>query len=278
MTLRKALAEARHRARSILSINVFDYQTFRALASSFQSVGRPVMAQFSAKFFDRTTPAEVVAWRKTVGTEIALHLDHCNSVELLIQCTQAGFDSVMYDGSSLPLKDNIRQTLEAKGAIKQVNPDVLFEAEVGHVAGVEDGFGAETGGESTRLEDVLEFFREVEPDLLAVGFGNMHGHYKGTEKFDLELMEAVHRSLPDVLKVLHGGSGMSLSIVEKLVGWGHCKINISSDLKSFWLETSRQILNDPRDSSSPIAATQEMDRRLLVFFKELQEKYKSCLL
>lgn len=278
MCISEYIKKCRRRGRALLSINVFDYQTFRAMAFSFGRNKRNVIAQFSAKFFERTAPLEVVAWRNEVGRQVLLHLDHCTDRDLVVECAQAGFDSVMFDASQLPLKHNILNSQAVKREVRKINPKTLFEGEVGHVHGIEDGFGSDQAVESPLLEDVLKYYRKVEPDLLAVGFGNMHGHYKGGEKFDLELMESVHSKLPKVAKVLHGGSGMALSLVEQLVQWGHCKINISSDLKVFWLETNRAVVNDDKRFGSPIAVTHELDRRILGFFDDLQEKYASCLL
>jgi fructose/tagatose bisphosphate aldolase len=148
------------------------------------------------------------------------------------------------------------------------------ECEIGHVAGVEDGVGSEERrGGIPKLDDVLDYYRQVAPDLLAVGFGNMHGHYRGNEFFDLKLMREVGRALPGVSLVLHGGSGMKLPVVRRLVRGGHCKLNISTDLKVAWMDSLRR----SAAANSPLEACQIMNSDLRAFFRCLKRKYASIL-
>lgn len=271
-TIRRCKAEN----RALLSVNVFDYQTFRALGNVFHRADRPVIAQFSAALFQQYEPREIVGWKETAAHPVWLHLDHCSDMELFAQCVDAGFDSVMFDGSHRPLSENIAASAEAVRIAKSRNPGVLIECEIGAVGGVEDGFGTDEAGKLPTVEEVEHFFAAVEPDLLAVGFGNKHGHYRGTEKFDLALLEEVTRRLPHVPFVLHGGSGMDLELVGRIVGWGHVKLNISTDLKVFWLDLLRTAAG--REFSSPIAAGAHMRQELETFFERLLRKYESCLL
>ena len=266
--------------KTLLSINVFDYISFRALALSFAGTSRSVIAQFSARIFRQYDPGEIVAWRDALRFHhLWLHLDHCNDVSLLQRCARAGFDAVMFDGSHLPLKENIRASRSALHAVKRVAPRTLVECEIGHVHGVEDGFGQQKKHQNNLpLEDVLKFYTQVRPDLLAVGFGNMHGYYKGNETFDLKLMRAVGQALPHVPLVLHGGSGMALPLVRKLIQWGHCKLNISTDLKQFWMDMLNRLPSERPKLDSPIAITQHLQTQLERFFAQLQKKYDSCLL
>ncbi len=266
--------------KTVLSINIFDYISFRALAHSFSGAGHPVIAQCSSRLFKQYAPSEVVAWREALKLRnVWLHLDHCEDIELLKRCVIAGFDSVMYDGSSLPLAENIKRSKAAVSSAKRLSPTVLVECEIGHVHGVEDGFGSdERVGGALKVDDVLAFYDAVSPDLLAVGFGNMHGQYKGDEVFDLKLMAAVAKKLPSVPLVLHGGSGMALPLVRKLIGWGHCKLNISTDLKHFWMGMLQGVASVGTKYDSPLAVTNHMQREIGVFFNQLQKKYKSCLL
>jgi ketose-bisphosphate aldolase len=264
----------------LLSVNVFDYISFRALALSFASASRPVIAQFSARIFQQYDPGEIVAWRAALGfRHLWLHLDHCHDVSLVQRCAHAGFDAVMFDGSRLPLNENIRASRSALRAVKRIAPDVLVECEIGHVHGVEDGFGRKKKDKNNlQLEDVLKFHAQVVPDLLAVGFGNMHGHYQGNEIFDLKLMRAVGQALPHVPLVLHGGSGMTLPLVRRLIQWGHCKLNISTDLKQYWMNMLNDLSSVRPELDSPVATTQYMRIQLERFFIQLQRKYNSCLL
>ena len=219
-------------------------------------------------------------WREAIAhPHIWLHLDHCTDVSLLVECADAGFDSVMFDGSHLPIDANIQASLLAVEAVREVNPAVLVECEIGHIHGVEDGFGEfNTTSSNVSAQEAISFHQSVRPDLLAVGFGNMHGHYKGNEQFDMNLIQTIHKHLPDVPLVLHGGSGMDITIVMDLVRNGHCKLNISTDLKCYWLKALASLLSEDSNYNSPIALLRQSQLLLQVFFTNLQQKYSSCLL
>lgn len=268
-TLRRCRAEG----RAILAVNVFDFESLRALAEVFGAAGIPVIAQFSARFFASHAPEVPVAWRAAIGSGHPwLHLDHCGDPALITACAAAGFDSVMFDGSALPLAENTARSRRVARMAKRARPEVLVECEIGHVSGVEDGAGsAGRGAGVPRLDQVLAFHAGVGADLLAVGFGNMHGHYRGDESFDLELMRQVALALPRVPLVLHGGSGMKVPLVRRLVGWGHCKVNISTDLKVAWMAS----LGRAARAGSPLEAGARIRRDLLDFFRRLQRKYSS---
>lgn len=260
----------------MLAVNVFDFDSLESLATTFGRKGRPVMAQFSARFFQLHSPATVVAWRKAIpGVELWLHLDHCADLELFEACAAAGFDSVMFDGSESPLPQNIVASQRAIRLARRRNLRVLVECEIGHVSGVEDGMGSDGPGHGIpTLTEVLAYYAAVQPDLFAVGFGNKHGHYRGGDFFDLELMKQVGRALPRVPLVLHGGSGMPLPIVRRLVRGGHCKLNISTDLKVAWIELLRRTA---AQTDSPLAAVRMLRQGLQEFFAGLEKKYRSIL-
>lgn len=255
----------------MLAVNIFNFDSLRVLSETFEAANIPVIAQVSARFFRTHSPEAVVGWKAALGNRrLWLHLDHCPDLVLLRACAKAGFDSVMFDGSALPLRENIARSSEATKVVRRLKKRVLVECEIGHVGGVEDGIGSEERrGGIPRVDDVVDYHRQVQPDLLAVGFGNMHGHYRGDEFFDLELMKAVARSLPNVPLVLHGGSGMHLAVVKRLVSGGHCKLNISTDLKVAWMAS----LREAGAKGSPLEACDFMEHSLRSFFLQLKEKY-----
>ena len=274
------VAQAHRKHKALLSVNVFDYISFRSLVRTFSTAGQPVIAQFSSRIFKQYRPEEIVGWRKGLNIdEVWLHLDHCADFELIESCARAGFDSVMFDGSDLDLSSNIAKSCQISKRIRTVAPDCLLECEIGHVSGVEDGFGSDEVKDTDLIdEEVVSFYHAVRPDLLAVGFGNMHGHYKGDEVFNLDLLEKVSARLSQVPLVLHGGSGMALDLVNQLVQWGHIKINISTDLKKFWMSLMADLIQDKVNLNSPMAVNARSNEKLDHFFEALAEKYKSCLL
>ena len=273
----EALKVCRRRQKAVLAINIFSYDSFCGLAMAFAAAKAPVIAQFSARFFRTTAPATVAQWRDVFHPRgVWLHLDHCEEEQLVLECARAGFDSVMYDGSAAPVAENADRSAAIVRAVRRAAPRALVECEIGHVAGVEDGFGQDDlAGRVPRLEEVMSFHEKVRPDMLAVGFGNMHGHYDGSERFDLALMRRVGKALPRVPLVLHGGSGMALPVVRTLVYHGHCKVNISTDLKVAWLGGARNIL---AKAGSPMESMDALQTFQAQFFTDLHRKYASLLL
>lgn len=276
-TLARSISACQAARRTMLAVNVFDFDSLAALGANFAGAGRPVIAQFSSRFFRLHSPATVVGWRQCLGLPgLWLHLDHCEDPELFEECAAAGFDAVMFDGSAHPLTENIRRSRLAVRRARRRNPRVLVECEIGHVAGVEDGVGSdEPGAGLPKVEDVLRFHAAVQPQLLAVGFGNKHGHYLGGDFFDLALMRGVHRALPGVPLVLHGGSGMPMKVVRALVAGGHCKMNISTDLKVHWMQSLAAVASTCK---SPLEAEAALRSGLDRFFAGLRRKYDSLLL
>ncbi len=280
LTLIEALESALARQKAVLSVNIFDYQSFRALATTFVNLHAPVIAQCSARLFRQYRPSEIVGWKNSLNLEdVWLHLDHCTDLSLIEACARAGFDSVMYDGSAQSLTSNIQASQQAVRRVREANCKCLIECEIGHVRGIEDGVGSDAHQDSGLIvPEVLTFFESVAPDLLAVGFGNMHGHYKGDEVFDLDLVEGVGKALATTPLVLHGGSGMNMTLVERLVQNGHCKINISTDLKVRWMNLLADGGVLSRGVKSPLEFTEIVQKELVHFFDQLHQKYASCLL
>ncbi|MCC8180641.1 MAG: class II fructose-bisphosphate aldolase [Planctomycetes bacterium] len=159
---------------------------------------------------------------------IVLHLDHADSFDLVKRCIAAGFTSVMFDGSHLPLAENIAQTGEivryahARG--------VTVEAELGFVAGNDLG-GVSTGaGRLTDPAEVKQFVKETEVDALAVSIGTAHGVYAAKPVLDLKRLAEIV-AVTDVPLVLHGGSGTPEDQLTPAIKGGITKLNIYADMR-----------------------------------------------
>lgn len=156
---------------------------------------------------------------------VALHLDHAPSYEDCIRGIKYGCTSVMFDGSSLPLEENIaitKKVIEAAHAC-----GITVEAEIGHVAGHEgnmlDGNVADPSC-YTSVEEAVRFQNETGVDCLAVAIGTVHGVYKGTPNIDYDRLDEIKKAV-SIPIVLHGGSGLSDEDYKKLVQHGINKIN-----------------------------------------------------
>jgi tagatose 1,6-diphosphate aldolase GatY/KbaY len=158
----------------------------------------------------------------------ALHLDHGDSPELVRQCIEAGYTSVMLDYSTRPFAENVAAL---KAVVALAHPrGVTVEGEIGSVGRV-DAVSVE-GGKTSTLTEPAEAARYAEMtgvDALAVSIGNAHGIYTRLPVFDFERLEAIRRSVPVPL-VLHGGSGTQPEYLYRAVSLGMAKVNIASEL------------------------------------------------
>lgn len=276
MSLLRVFQACQREGKALLSINIFNFETLFALKNVAHNRRIPVIAQFSKGIFSFYPPSVIASWKNVCQSDrLFVHLDHCDDIQLIIDCAAAGFDAVMFDGSHYAIDENINASRGAAKGAKEANPQVLFEAEIGEVGGVEDAWGAEdTVRGVLRSSDVDRFYEEVQPELFAIGFGNKHGHYRGNEVFDIDLIRHFHAMHPNVFQVLHGGSGMDLNLVAEVVSHGTRKINISTDLKVFWIELQKKLADE---NAAPVNSLGKTLLALEAFFDRLFDKYAAVL-
>ena len=174
--------------------------------------------------------------------EIALHLDHGNSLELVAQALAAGYTSLMMDGSALDFEENVAVT---RKAVDLAGGRAPVEGELGRVGGKEDDLEAEADA-NTDPEQAAEFVRRTGADSLAVGIGTAHGFYVKTPVLDKARLSEI-RAVVDVPLVLHGASGLSDEDVRDCIARGICKVNFATELRVAYTEGVRQALReDPK--------------------------------
>ncbi len=161
---------------------------------------------------------------KIAKVDIAVHLDHGKSIEVLKQALDYGFTSVMMDGSTLPFEENITKTLEAVNLAREYGATV--EAELGLVGGSEDG-STDEGIRCTNPDDARTFCQRTGVDALAVAIGNAHGNYPVAPRLAFDVLEAIDQKIAVPL-VLHGGTGITPEDFRKAIGLGIRKINIAT--------------------------------------------------
>ncbi len=168
------------------------------------------------------------ALAKEAAVPVSLMLDHGNSVELCSRALSMGFTDLMYDGSALPLEENIANTRKIVEIAHAAGAAV--EAELGHVGQGSKyaSYGAKGKG-FTDAASVERFVTETGVDMLAAAVGTAHGQYAGEPKLDLELLAQI-RKRTDVPLVLHGGSGLSDEQFKAAIKAGVCKVNVFTDL------------------------------------------------
>jgi fructose-bisphosphate aldolase class II len=165
------------------------------------------------------------------GVPVSVHLDHGTELEHIMHAIQAGFSSVMYDGSKLPYEENVRMTklvAEMGHAI-----GVSVEGELGRLVGTEGHISVtEREASMTDPEQALDFVERTGIDALAVSIGNAHGWYKGKPQLDFKRLEAIKNRIGDrALLVLHGASGIPDEDIRTAVSLGVTKINIDTEIR-----------------------------------------------
>ena len=177
---------------------------------------------------------------------VCLHLDHGSSLESCISAIDAGFSSVMIDGSRLPLEENIKITKDVVSYAHERG--ISVEAEVGHIGTTEDNMTKEET--NATLEDCQILYENTDIDALAAALGSVHGFYKKEANLDFETMELINKSLPVPL-VLHGGTGIPDDKIRMAISKGISKININTELQSVWSKAVRKYLLENEDVYDP---------------------------
>lgn len=200
---------------------------------------------------------------KRSKAHIALYLDHCTDIELCKKAIVDGVSGVLFDGSQLSIKQNIEKTIEIKKIAERY--DVILEAEVNGIPGVEDGI-EKRSVKPCDLEILLDFIEKTKVDLIAPYFGNKHGIYENEDlSFDLDYLKSVRKSSPVPL-VIHGGSGMPESVIRELNTIGFAKINYSTDFKN--------MLCDTKGSIEPFKMNYEIEKTVIEHVVALLDKHK----
>ena len=162
-------------------------------------------------------------------TQNALHLDHGPDLETAMKCKNAGYTSVMYDGSKHPFEENIRLTKEVREALGDDNWPL--EGELGRLAGAEDDISvSDREAFMTDVDEAVRFVKETGVNSLAISIGNQHGHYLGEPKLDFDRLDEIRKRV-NVPIVLHGASGLSDDDLRHAIESGVRKINFDTDLR-----------------------------------------------
>lgn len=185
--------------------------------------------------------------------DLCLHLDHCKDIDFIKKAIDAGYSSVMYDGSTLPFEENIKNTKEVVNYAHSNN--VSVEGEIGSIGGSEDGIEETVDSiVYTKAEDAVVFVKETGIDALAVAIGTVHGLYNGKANINFELLDTLTKELKNVGMVLHGGTGVSDEDFHKCAEKGMMKFNVGTELNKNYIDN---IVND-FPSSKPTSSLRNL--------------------
>ena len=177
-----------------------------------------------------------------ITVPVALHLDH-GSYEGAKKCIEAGFSSIMFDGSHYPIDENIAKTKELVGICNDL--DLSIEAEVGSIGGEEDGVVGM--GECADPEE-CKMVADLGVTMLAAGIGNIHGVYPDNwAGLSFETLDAIQQKTGDMPLVLHGGTGIPDDMIAKAISLGVSKINVNTECQLVFAEATRQYIEAGKD-------------------------------
>ena len=177
-----------------------------------------------------------------ITVPVALHLDH-GSYDGCLACVEAGFSSIMFDGSHYPIEENIEKTKEL---VKIANDHGMsIEAEVGSIGGEEDGV---VGKGECADPDECKAIADLGITMLAAGIGNIHGKYpENWEGLSFETLAAVNDKVGEMPLVLHGGTGIPEDMIKKAISLGVSKINVNTECQLSFADATRKYIEAGKD-------------------------------
>ena len=245
VSVKEALKAAQAGGYALALFDTFDMPATDGMFQAFEEKRAHAFIGFYGGFFEQPNARANVAYIRecaaTAKVPVSLMLDHGASFEQCIRAISLGFTDVMFDGSKLPLEENIAQTKLVVRAARAVG--VAVEAELGHVGSGQEylDFGAKRLG-FTDPATVEKFVTETGVDFLAVAIGTAHGVYQGEPKLDIDLLRAIRQRV-EIPLVMHGGSGLSDVQFRSAVENGIAKINVATEL---FMTSARRITDAAR--------------------------------
>ncbi len=177
-----------------------------------------------------------------ITVPVALHLDH-GSFEGAKACINAGFSSIMFDGSHYPIEENIEKTTQLVHACDILG--ISLEAEVGSIGGEEDGV---IGAGECADPDECKAIADLGVTMLAAGIGNIHGKYpENWAGLSFETLDAIQAKTGDMPLVLHGGTGIPADMIKKAISLGVAKINVNTECQLAFQEATRKYIEEGKD-------------------------------
>ena len=237
-TLREVVEDARKRGVALGHFNVSDSTQFNAILEAASEVGVPVLVGASEgerKFFGVSAVAGIVKAAQAQGHEVYLNADHTKSIEGAREAVEAGFDEILFDGSELPIEENIVKTKEVVAIARASGRDVVVEGELGYIGASSkllDAIPEGAGLDKTDPETALRFVKETGIDMFAPSVGNIHGMLKNMPdpRLDIPRIEGISNAV-NIPLVLHGGSGNSEEDFRAAIKSGVTIVHINTELR-----------------------------------------------
>ena len=224
------LKKAREQKKCLAAFNVYNLESIQAVFEVGHKLDIPIILAFGEGYLHHASldviAAIVYAHVKDYPNPVVLHLDHCKNLNVIKDAINAGFTSVMYDGSSLPFLKNIENSKIV--VVYAHSHGVSVEGELGGL-NPEDGSNVSDAFVLTDPEQAEQYVTRTNVDSLAVSIGNAHGIYKGVPKLDFNRLELIYQRAKIPI-VLHGCSGIPLNDLRKSISIAVSKINVNTEI------------------------------------------------
>jgi len=259
--MKDMLKYAKTKGYAVGAFNIVNYITASAVVKAAEEAKSPVVIQTSVSTVKQIGINELMSFlipmAQNASIPVAVHLDHCTDIGMVFKCIDAGWSSVMYDGSKESFETNMKLTSNA--VRYALGKDVSVEGELGAIVGVEedicvnesdalmaDPFKSQVYAESTGIH------------AFAPAIGTAHGLYKGEPKIDFERFKAI-RGMVECPLVIHGGTGLSTEVFRRLIKLGAAKINVSTAIKISYIDSACEYINNNRTQYNPLKVDKHIE-------------------
>lgn len=249
VSAKEMLEKARDGKYAVGQFNINNLEWTKSILATAQELNAPVIlgvSEGAGKYMTgfKTVAAMVKSMieEMNITVPVALHLDH-GTYEGCYKCIEAGFSSIMFDGSHFPIEENIEKTKELVKVCEEKG--MSLEAEVGAIGGEEDGV---IGKGECADPDECKAIADLGVTMLAAGIGNIHGKYPANwPGLSFETLAAVKAKVGDMPLVLHGGTGIPTDQIKKAISLGVAKINVNTECQLSFQAATRRYVEEGKD-------------------------------
>jgi len=229
----------------VAAFNILDDLSIDAVLAGAEQENAPVILQTSVKTVRAYGRERLIAVFRALAADAriptALHLDHCPYPDVITECIDSGWNSVLFDAHELEVAENLRQTIDLVAYAHQRGATV--EGEIEGIEGKEDDIGSDDASQAHDLEVAVDFIKRTGVDIFAPAIGNAHGQYKRPPKLNAQRVSDLVEAT-GVPMALHGGTGLSAEAFRDLISRGCAKVNISTALKESYMRSALASLKE----------------------------------
>lgn len=249
VSAKEMLTKARAGKYAVGQFNINNLEWTKSILLTAQEMNAPVIlgvsegaGKYMGGFKVVANMVKALIEEQNITVPVALHLDH-GTYEGCFKCIEAGFSSIMFDGSHYPIAENVEKTTELIRICR--DKGMSLEAEVGSIGGEEDGV---VGMGECADPDECKAIADSGVDMLAAGIGNIHGKYPANwPGLSFETLEAVKQKVGDMPLVLHGGTGIPEDMIKKAISLGVAKINVNTECQLAFAAATRKYIEEGKD-------------------------------